>query len=176
MSAADEPLFLAVEELNRRMARSHRRMTLATTVISIVTGIAAVARLLLAAGVEGTGPHLLAATLLFTTLATFAAGAALGRMLLRGRRDGWARQLGERFGVEPAEIASYALPFGGAPESEPKGRTSPTRIALALLLVGCTIAVLVASPEGAVFNVAVAVVGVSFSVAFNRYLGWRAPP
>jgi hypothetical protein len=39
----------------------------------------------------------------------------------------------------------------------------------------CTVALLIADPESAVFSVAVVVVSATFALAFNRYLGWRPP-
>jgi hypothetical protein len=173
----DDPTSRAVDELNRRLVRAHRRMAASTVLGALAAGAAGVAGLVGAAGADHFTVRDAGPVFLFSLAAGFAACTFLFRRLLGRLRRRWILQLADEAGVVPGEVAGFALPFGGPPERA-KGADSARSYrtaAIAFAASGGLWALgmlLDLAPLATAGGVATSLV---FMVTFRRYLGYRPP-
>jgi hypothetical protein len=174
MSSNEEPLFDAVAELNRRLARSHRRMTAMAAFAAVVSGLAGATY---TATVIAVAAAPLSASFLFGAMGAMVVTDFVSRTILDWRKQTWAHDLSERFGVSRDEILSFALPFGALPGGSRKRRNKKrTRdLTLGALLFGSMIAFGVVTAWSTSVEIVLVLLAVAGAVAFNRYLGWRPP-
>src|SRR5262245_57636434 len=134
--APDSNVFDAVNELNRRLARSHQRQTRVTLLAAVAAGIGGAAHTSSVIGLTSRG---IAVSFAFVAMGAFVVGDLCGRALLGRKKATWAAELAARFGAPANAIVEYALPFGGLPHSERRSGSRSTRNVLLAVAVGASL-------------------------------------
>ncbi|MEZ4306858.1 MAG: hypothetical protein R3F14_02260 [Polyangiaceae bacterium] len=171
----EDALSTAVDELNRRLSRSQRQLTSLTVVLGIAGGFVSSFGMLEKLDWDSLAVRIVVAVFLGGTLGTMALGTVVVRTVLSQQKRWWVAELSRKHAVDSAEVASFALPFGGPPARPRSGalwrRGALVAGAIVVLALGLTFVI---GPEAAI-RVTCVIAGALSTVAFWGYLGFRAP-
>lgn len=182
----DDPLTAAVDELNRRLVRAHRRGSRITLTVTVSAGLAAAAAVVLlpgfrpATGIAGWLSAAIVAAVGFAVAAgVFSLSELLSGAVVRRWQQRWLDQLARQHRVDQPALAALILPLGGQALSPPAAAARRRRrralLIGALGLLTVTALLLAFDLREQLTIGLVAVLMISVAALMQWYLGWRAP-
>jgi hypothetical protein len=173
-----DPLTQAALELNQRIARLQRRLTVVTVVSSLVSGLVASAMVFGVVAASRMNVRATAWVVALSFAAAFFTVIAIGELMatsqLRRLVPRWTPVVAAKHSVDAAALADLALPIGIAPPTT----RQPQRARARFWFVGATAAVfagLLIYLGGATSWLVAGLIGVMLTAVLHWYLGWRSP-